>query len=209
MTATFTSSAGSRLGQRGNGTVRAAIQFIEHGWPVLPGSVFDGRRYVVPSTRRPTGCLQPLVPIDQASVEVRTVANWWRMQTSLVPSVLIVTGPMFDAVAVSRDLAVEAVQTDAFRDVPGPVIMRADEGRAYFLLRCGERVPPPEDARPTVVEAVPSGRWLAAPPTRTAVGGVSWLASPQGAGWAPVEAAVLSEALHIALPRTATARWGG
>lgn len=199
---------GERIAARGSTMVHAAIRYAEHGWPVLPGTVFDGRRYAVPGTGQATDGLRPLLPRDAASTDVRTLAQWWRVTTSLVPSVLVRTGRMFDAVTVSRDLAVEAVQTTVFRDAPGPVILRPDQGRAYFLVGLGESLVPPEGARPTVVERVRSGAWLAAPPTRTAVGGVSWLASPQGAGWEPGDAAVLAEALRVALPRVETADWG-
>lgn len=186
----------------------AAIRFAERGWPVLPGSVFDGRRYVVAASYRPTSGLRPVLPRDQASTDMHTVAQWWKVTTALVPSVLLRTGQAFDAVAVPRMLAVEIVQTMAFRDAPGPVILRPDEGRAYFLVRPGQSVSPPDGARPTVVEAVRSGAWLAAPPTRTAVGVVSWLASPRFVGWRPVDADVLAEALRVALPRAQSAGWG-
>lgn len=186
----------------------AKVQSTERGWPVLPGTVFDRRRYTVPATGRTMDGLRPLLPRDAASTDMRTLAQWWRVTTPLVPSVLLRTGRVFDAVSVSRDLAVEAVQTTAFRGAPGPVILRPDQGRAYFLVGLGESVAPPERARPTVVEPVRSGAWIAAPPTRTAVGGVSWLASPQGAGWEPVSAAALAKALRVALPRVDTAGWG-
>lgn len=188
--------------------VHAAIRFAERGWPVLPGSVFDGRRYVVAASYWATDGLRPVLPRDQASTNMRTVAQWWKVTTALVPSVLLRTGQAFDAVAVPRMLAIEVVQTTAFRDAPGPVILRPDEGRAYFLVRPGKSVSPPDGAPPTVVEAVPSGAWLAAPPTRTAVGTVSWLASPRFVGWRPVDADVLAEALRVALPRALSAGWG-
>lgn len=194
--------------ERGTAMVHAAIRYAERGWPVPPGSVFEGRRYVVASTYRNTDGLRPVLPRDQASADMRTVAQWWRVKSPLVPSVLLRTGHAFDAVAVSRELAVEAVQTTAFQDTPGPVILRPDQGRAYFLIGLGESVPSPASARPTVIEQVRPGTWIAAPPTRTAVGAVSWLASPRYAGWAPIRADVLAEALRVALPRAATAGWG-
>jgi len=186
---------------------RAALRYAERGWPVLPGSVHDGRRYVVAATCRTVESLRPVLPRDQASVAMQTVAQWWNVTTPLVPSVLLRTGAAFDAVSVSRELAVEAVQTTAFRDAPGPVILRPDEGRAYFLVGPGESVLPPQEARPTVVEPLRPGSWLAAPPTRTAVGGVAWLAAPRFTGWEPISAGVLADALRIALPHAESAGW--
>lgn len=200
--------ANHRRAERGSAIAQAAIRYAQYGWPVLPGTVFDGRRYTVPATGRASDGLRPLLPRDAASTDMRTLAQWWRVTTPLVPLVLIRTGRVFDVVSVSRDLAVEAVQTTAFRDAPGPVILRPDQGRAYFLVGLGESVAPPARARPTVVEPVRSGAWIAAPPTRTAVGGVSWLASPQGADWEPLSAAALAKALQVALPRVDTAGWG-
>ncbi|MGH3467078.1 MAG: bifunctional DNA primase/polymerase [Thermocrispum sp.] len=195
--------------ERGSALVHAALRYAERGWPVLPGSVFDGRRYVVAATDRVTDGLRPVLPRDQASTAMRTVAQWWTVITPLVPSVLLRTGSAFDSVSVSRELAVEAVQTMAFRAEPGPVILRPDQGRAYFLVGLGESVLPPEGARPTVVEPVPPGAWLAAPPTRTTVGQVVWLVAPRVAGWAPIRAGVLAEALRVALPRVESAGWDG
>lgn len=205
MTATVQQhQADQRRAERGSAMAQAAIRYAQHGWPVLPGTVFDGRRYTAPATGRATDGLRPLLPRDAASTDMRTLAQWWRVTTPLVPSVLIRTGRRGLGVA---DLAVEAVQTTAFRDGPGPVILRPDQGRAYFLVDLGESVAPPERARPTVVEPVRSGAWIAAPPTRTGVGGVSWLASPQGAGWEPLSAAALAKALLVALPHVDTAGW--
>lgn len=189
---------------------RAAVRYAERAWPVLPGSVYDGRRYVVAGTHRIADGLRPVLPRDQASIDPRTVAAWWHETTSSVrPSVLLRTGRSFDAVAVSRELAIAAIQTTMFRDQPGPVILRPDEGRAYFLIGLGESVLPPEGARPTVVEPVPPGAWLAAPPTRTAVGGVAWLVPPLVAAWTPTNASVLAASLREALPRVESAGWNG
>lgn len=204
-----TTTSGQGHAERASAALRAAVCYAEQAWPVLPGSVFDGRRYVVASTCRVTDGLRPVLPRDQASADARTVAQWWRVTTPLAPSVLVRSGRAFDAVSVSRELAIEVIKTSVFRDSPGPVTLRPDQGRAYFLIGRGQAVLPPDDARPTVVETVPSGAWLAMPPTRTAVGAVSWLASPRFTGWEPVGAAVLAEALRTASPRVETAVWGG
>lgn len=209
MTATVEQRPDSEgFADRGSAMASVAVRFAERGWPVLPGSTFDGRRYVEASTYRVASGLRPVLPRDQASTDAGTVARWWRVKTALLPSVLLRTGQAFDAVVVSRDLALETVQTSVFRDAPGPVILRPDQGRAYFLIGRGESVLPPVGARPTVVEPIEPGAWIAAPPTRTAVGGVSWLVSPRSAGWAPTSAGVLAHALRVALPRVESAGWG-
>ncbi|MGH3521094.1 MAG: bifunctional DNA primase/polymerase [Haloechinothrix sp.] len=201
--------AGDAQVERGGALVHAAIRFAEKGWPVLPGSAFDGRRYVVAATYRATDGLRPVLPREAASTDMRTVAQWWRVNTPLVPSVMLRTGKAFDAVSVSRELAIQAVQSTAFRDAPGPVIMRPDQGRAYFLVGLSESVLPPEGARPTVVEPVDAGMWIVAPPTRTMVGGVSWLVPPRVSDWHPACASALAEALRTALSRSESAGWGG
>lgn len=208
MTAVDARPVGDRGHEQSSAVVHAAIRYAERGWPVLPGSVFDGRRYVVASTYRVTDGLRPVLPRDAAYTEARTVAAWWKVTTALVPSVLLRTGQSFDAVSVSRELAVEAIQSTAFRAAPGPVILRPDQGRAYFLVGLGESVLTPDEARPTVIEPVRPGAWLAAPPTRTAVGGVAWLVPPHVTGWAPLGAGVLAAALRVALPRVESAGWG-
>ncbi len=52
-------------------------------------------------------------------------------------------------------------------DAERRVILRPYQGRGYFLTGLGQSVLPPEGARPTVIEPVGPGAWLAAPPTRT------------------------------------------
>lgn len=208
MTSTATvPKAESGEARKADGTLQAAVRYAEQGWPVLPGSTFDGRRYAVASTQRVTDGLRPVLPRDLASTDVRVIAQLWRVRTALAPSVLLRTGSAWDAVTVSRELAVEAVQTSAFRDAPGPVLLRPDQGMAYFLVGLGESVLPPEGARPTVVEPVEPGSWIAAPPTRTVVGPVSWLVPPRYCGWRPASAPVLAAALRVALPRAASTRW--
>lgn len=195
--------------EHGTSTAQSAILYAERGWPVLPGSVFDGRCYIIPATRRITNGLRPLLPRDVASMDPRTVAAWWKVTTPLAPSVLLRTGQSFYAVSVSRQLAVEAIQSAAFRAAPGPVMLRPDQDRAYFLVGLGESMLPPDGARPTVIEPVRPGAWFAAPPTRTAAGGVAWLVPPQVTEWTPVGAGVLAAALRVALPRVESASWGG
>lgn len=128
MTATECPPVGGLAAVRPSGCVRAATAYAERGWPVLPGSVWDGRRYVVAANYRPTDGLRPVLPRDQACTDVATVARWWRVTTALAPAVLVVTGRAFDAVSVSRDLAVEAVQTMAFCKCAGASSTAARSG---------------------------------------------------------------------------------
>ena len=70
----------------------AAIQYAEHGWPILPGSAWSSDRYVNPRTARATRGLRPLVARKLASADISTVTRWWKGDTSLVPSVLVRCG---------------------------------------------------------------------------------------------------------------------
>lgn len=57
-------------GAPGSAMVHAAIRYAERGWPVLPGSVCDGRRYVLASTHVLAVELRPVLPRDQASTDM-------------------------------------------------------------------------------------------------------------------------------------------
>lgn len=177
---------------------KAAVLYAEHGWPVLPGSTWNGRRYVIPGTLKVTDGLRPSVARNLASSDIDIVNRWWSADARLVPSVLLRSGDVFGLVAVAFELAYEAMTTTEFRSHAGPVMYRPDQGRAHFVVRpdralCGDF------GKPGEVTAIASGEWVAAPPTRTGNGvNVRWWSTPESVNWCPVDVAVLADALAVA-----------
>lgn len=178
---------------------KAAVLYAAHGWPVLPGSTWNGRRYVVPATLKVTNGLRPWVARNLASADVATVTRWWSADTRLAPSVLLLTGEAFNLVSVAFELAQDVLATTAFLDNAGPVMYRPDEGRAYFLLQPGPIQFDDLDIAPGEVANIAPGKWVAAPPTRTGNGvNVRWWSTPESVNWRLPDVAVLYEALAVA-----------
>lgn len=177
----------------------AAVAYAEHGWPVLPGSAWNGRRFVVPGTTQRTDGIRPLLGRNLATSDVGTVRSWWNVDSRLVPSVLLRSGECFQLVSLVSRLADRVVATDEFRRAPGPVIRSILDRQTFFLVEVDQRIPRVAGLASGDAVAYPSGDWVAAPPTR--VGNDSyleWLHSPESAGWRPVAASVLTASLTVA-----------
>jgi hypothetical protein len=65
----------------------AATEYAEHGWPVLPGSAWNGRRYQIPGTNRITDGVRPTVPRNYATTRESTITEWWGLRGPLVPTI--------------------------------------------------------------------------------------------------------------------------
>lgn len=174
---------------------RAALTYAEHGWPVLPGSAWNGRRFVIPGTMHVTDGIRPSVPRNHATTEAAAITAWWDVTGRLVPSVLIRSGLSFDVVSAPRSIGERVVREEKFRRNAGPVIYRIDTGRMFFIVEPDERPSPNE---PGGIELLRSGSWVVAPPTRVRGANVRWWVSPEYANWRPATLSVVWEALKLA-----------
>lgn len=186
-------------GDERSAVYRAAVSYAEHGWPVLPGSMWNGRRHVVPGTLKVTDGPRPLVARNLASSDVDTVTRWWSADARLEPSVLLRSGETFNLVSVAFGLAQDVIPAMEAQRQAGPVLYRPDEGRAYFLVQC-ETVLFGEFGKPGEVIAIAPGEWITAPPTRMGnAANVRWWSTPESVDWCPADVDVLNEALTAAV----------
>ncbi|MFC4004922.1 bifunctional DNA primase/polymerase [Prauserella oleivorans] len=177
---------------------REVVSYARHGWPVLPGSVWDGRKWVVPGTRRKTSTIEPYLGLGAATTNVTQVLRWWHADYALRPSALLRAGTAFSALSLPRTIAVDVLQTLLFREHPGPVLYRPDERRAYFLMQ-------PHDARLVVTRCdsrtarfVPDGEVIVAPPSQLEHSlRTTWWVTPEESRWRPADAEMLAAALQI------------
>lgn len=184
-----------RARDRSSEVYRAAMSYAEHDWPVLPGSSWNGRRFVIPGTFKTTDGLRPLVARNLASSDLETVTRWWNADTCLKPSVLLRSGEAFNLVSVAFELAQAAISVMDAHCQAGPVLYRPDQCRAYFFVRC-EPLLSGECGRPGEVMAMSPGEWVTAPPTCTGNHAyVRWWCTPGSVSWCPVDVAVLADAL--------------
>ncbi|MGW5643696.1 bifunctional DNA primase/polymerase [Saccharopolyspora sp. NPDC003762] len=183
----------------------AAVQYAGNGWPVLPGSVYDGQRFVEPGTRKVTRELRPVVARNLATTDPEQAARYWAVADErLVPTVLLCSGPAFRLVSVAGNLAQWVLKTEIWESQPGPVLYRGDLGRAFFLVDNRElsvRGPQPDE----VVELA-RGDWTAAPPSRTRGVNVIWWTAPENVDWCPAWASVLGAALTLGCRNRSAAR---
>jgi hypothetical protein len=173
---------------------RAACGYATHGWPVLPGSVWNGYRFVVPGTTKVTEGIRPFVPRNHATLNIDTVTSWWNVQGSLWPSVLIRSGNAFRLLSTTVDIGESVLADSYFDEHAGPVILRPDIGRVFFLVRPDPTLP--DDFRVGKdIQLMESGAWTAAPPTQTNGHRVRWLITPGDADWRPAPFEVIREVL--------------
>jgi hypothetical protein len=153
----------------------AALSFVEQGWPVVPGPLCDGLRYIGPGSTRGVRATVPVVPAEDGSLDTRVVAHWWaeRAYTVLAP-----IGVAFDVLCAPTLLATLATGLPMFRDALCPVVMSPQGAR--FLVKPGG-VLSPDLAGVRGVELLRRGAFLPLPPSRVVGGSMNWWITPASA----------------------------
>ncbi len=165
---------------------RAALRYAGHGWPVTPGAVLAGQRFVCGRAGCPTVGAHPALDRWEwsASTQPSTVATWWQHRAY---TVLLVTGTAFDVLEVpahlgSRILGATTLGAGIGRpEVRGPVAV-TPTGRWMFWVRPGDPLRP-ELADCLDVIRHGESSWVPAPPTRAVEGRVRWAVSPEQVQW--------------------------
>jgi hypothetical protein len=161
---------------QGRRTLRtAALSFVEQGWPVVPGPLCDGLRYIGAGSARGVRATAPVVPAEGGSLDVRVVEHWWaeRPYTVLAP-----LGVAFDVLCAPTLLATVATGLPMFRDNLCPVAM-SPQGARFFVKPGG--VLSPDLAGVRGVEILRRGAFLPLPPSRVVGGSMSWWITPAAA----------------------------
>jgi hypothetical protein len=165
----------------------AAGRFADHGWPITPGSYFNGERMACDrATCWATSC-HPVLPDWDRTTNVR-IGIWWRERAH---SVLLPTGRIFDAIEVPELLGTKV------RGIAAPIAVMPG-GRWLFLVRSGLNLRPELKHRTDIV-AHGAGSWIPAPPTVLPQGQVRWLLSPRQLGWALPDPEEVQQAMISAL----------
>jgi hypothetical protein len=167
-----------------------ALAAIEHGWPVLPGSDWQGFRYRNAITGTSTRGLVPVVPRERATVEEDQVRAWW---AELPHSVLVVTGRTFDVISVPMAWGKKASKHTVLRSCPTPMILTPDL-HAHFLVALDSSMEVVLPAHPNVTLSQP-GSVVPVPPTRMVGHLVRWEIRPERSGWQPGNRADVRKAL--------------
>jgi hypothetical protein len=156
--------------------LRAALDYVALGWPVVPGAVWrnghfadpvDGKLFLSPALR----------PIEEATTDPAKVREWWSAPGLYPPNILTPIGAGLGAFTVSADLTEAIIGHPWFGATPTPVLAIQDMPLAYFLVR------PP---LPTVLlsdeaRVLDAGVPLPLPPTAIGDVEVIWLVTPEQA----------------------------
>jgi Bifunctional DNA primase/polymerase, N-terminal len=158
----------------------AAVGYATHGWPVVPASFYNGRRYVCVQADCADDTLHPVWRMwrDRASTDPKLVATWHRMFTF---AVAVRTGVCFDVVVLPDGVATLVQAALAEQRTQTPVAVWRERGRRLFwvvrdlpwqarLGRLGGRLHG-------------EGDWVPAPPTPTRCGPVQWAVPPELTNW--------------------------
>src|SRR5437764_9838766 len=115
----------------------AAAEYPTHGWGVLPGSVWDGERYIQGHTPVPTDGLVAVHVFPRSLRTVNEVWSWW----SVAPyAVLARAGEDFDVLTAPAGLVEKALSLPSSA-LPSCRIMRSPRGGpARLRIGCGPRV---------------------------------------------------------------------
>ncbi len=166
---------------------RAAHRYAAHGWPVVPGAVWDGQRFNCGSDCRTVACHPDRAGWEHtASVDPGQIAYWWR---DAPHALLLATGHTFDVLDLPGWLGHPLLAGPA----GGPVV-RMPTGRYLFLVRPGGTLRP-RLANHAAVVLHGRGSWLPAPPTLLAEGPVRWLIAPRHTEWCLAALSQIQEAV--------------
>lgn len=172
---------------------RAALRYVEHAWPVLPGAYLTGGRFSCGAGCPTFGCHPAYQPWESTVTWERRMAR--RLWTLRPFAVLLATGISFDVLEVPAHIGMATTR------FAGPVAL-TPPGRWMFLVRAGAELHPELAAHHDVV-LHGRGSWIPAPPTRTPDGRVRWLVSPHECGWRLPDSRQVQWAMAVAAPRLA------
>lgn len=172
---------------------RAALRYVEHGWPVVPGAYLAGERFTCGAGCPTFGCHPAYQPWESSVTwERRLTGRLWTLKPF---AVLLPTGYAFDVLEVPAHIGTATTR------LAGPIAL-TPLGRWMFLVRPGAELHPELAAHHDVVLHGP-GSWIPAPPTRTPDGRVRWLVAPHECGWRLPDSWQVQWAMAVAAPRLA------
>lgn len=162
-----------------------ALGLVDHGWPVLPGTFWQGGRWtgLGPAGATPQSGPVPALrgrplSLADATDDPTQVATWW---SELPYSVLLATGLRVDVVEVPALVGRRVCAVLRSSGVHAPVAA-TPTGRWWLAMRAGEPLRPELASRQEVV-LHGRGSYVVAPPSECPQGLVHWRASPAAGGW--------------------------
>lgn len=150
------------------GLLTGALELIDRGWPVMPGTYWQTDRWAgIPDAPRFGPVPVATLGAFGASRDPDVVEAWWSEQPY---SVLVATGSVVDVIEVSA--LVGRRLWERLGNMSAPVGV-SPTGRWWFAVAPCEALRPELAARGDV-SLHGRGSWIVAPPTRLPDGTVRW-----------------------------------
>jgi hypothetical protein len=193
--------------------LRAGAQcLIDHGWPVVPGTWWQGgawrgipaepvRGLTIDLSRAAGWDSVPAVSggVSSASCDSSQVSLWWSRSPF---SVLLATGSALDVVEMPAELGRRVACTLRRVGAVAP-LAATPSGRWWLPVTPGSPLHPELAAHTEVVLHGP-GSWVIAPPSEMEDGLVHWRVPPSASGWRLPESELVQSAVAEALRWSAT-----
>ncbi|KOX20230.1 hypothetical protein ADK67_30660 [Saccharothrix sp. NRRL B-16348] len=179
-------------------TLRAALDYAEMGWPVIPGAIWHAGHFAHPLDERPVTdpCLRP---IGEATTDTARVREWWSATGLHLPNVFTVIGARLGAIMVAESLVMDLADNPWFVANPTPVLAFPNMPMAYFLVR----LPMPSVLLSAQARVLDPGTPLPMPPSALGETPVIWLVSPEEAGHALMVGDELADLIQAVERKTA------
>lgn len=188
--------------------LKTALRYAAYGWPVMPGTAWDGIRFLDPANGQPVDRLRPAVAKEQATTDAETITRWWSTRAHVVPSVLLCTGDKFDVLSVEASTAQMAFERGTLHQLSGPTLFSPWAGRTFFFVQPGTLVDPGACQNPGDLALLPPGSWVPVPPTRAHGVNAHWRISPHAVKGELADANNIREGIDNAIRAEAPRAWG-
>lgn len=189
-----------------------ALCMVDHGWPVVPGTWWQGGGWrglpaepvgglTIDLSRAPGWDSVPAVAggVASASTDPTQVSLWWSRSPF---SVLVATGTKLDVVEMPANLGRRVASTLRRFGVVA-TLAATPSGRWWFPVTPGAPLHPELAARTEVV-LHGKGSWVMAPPSEMEDGLVHWRVPPSASGWRLPESQLVQSAVAEAFRWRAT-----
>ncbi|MCE6995251.1 bifunctional DNA primase/polymerase [Saccharothrix sp. S26] len=154
-------------------TSEAALDYVERGWPVVPGAIWHDGHFADPTDERQV--VNPLLlGVDQATTDAEEARVMWSVPGLNRPNVFTVTGSGLGAFMVFDSLAEAIARHPAFVVRRTPVLVIQGMPSAYFLVR----PPVPSVLLNGEARVVASGTPVTLPPSAFGETAVMWSVTP-------------------------------
>jgi hypothetical protein len=180
-----------------------AAGYAAHGWGVLPGSVWDGERYVQGHTPVST---DGLMSVRVSPRSLRTVAEVWSWWSVAPYAVLARAGEDFDVLTAPAGVVEKALRLPGSALRSCPIMLAPRRESARLLIRAGTRLWWKLRTVPEV-GLFPAGALTALPLTITSAGVWSWWIDPAECEYRPGLAGAVQKAIGAACGQMPGGRW--